>query len=130
MKKTISRRILSLALALCLLLSLAPAMNLVSEADALTDNWQSVYVQTNPDLPLGKLEIDANDPFSAKFINRVSAYYTKKIDVQTGTKISFDVNFPVIDTVLQYGFALMDRPNATHQYPSNGNGGTANGLVA
>ena len=121
MKTKNSQRILALALTLCLVLG----MVILPKAEAVTDNWQTVYTQTST-----KVEIEANDPFNATFITRASAYYTKKIDVQTGTKISFDVNFPAIDTTLQYGFALMDRPNATHAYASNGNGAAASGLVA
>ena len=122
MKKTTLQRVLALALSLCLLLG----MGILPKAEAVTDNWQTVYTQNST-----KVEVNANDPFNATFITRASAYYTKKIDVQTGTKISFDVNFPAITSgeVMQYGIALMDRPNATHNYANYGNGGSANGLA-
>ena len=122
MKKTISQRFMALALAACLVLGLC----ICPKVEAVTDNWQTVYSQTST-----KVEADANDPFDATFVTRASAYYTKKIDVVTGTKISFDVRFPAVTSgeTLQYGIALMDRPNATHGYANIGNGGSANGLA-
>ena len=111
MKKTISRRILSLALALCLLLSLAPAMNLVSEVDALTSQWRGIATADT------YIVADANNPFDVTFSAIAKAYYTKKIDVQTGTKISFNVNFSAYqsDAGMQYTFSLVDREGVVHQ---------------
>ena len=84
MKMTMSQRIMALALAICLVIGMVPSFGLVPKVEAApTDSWQMVYRQSN-----SQLTADTNNPFNVSFTNRLSAYYTEKIDVAAGTKIS------------------------------------------
>ena len=118
MKNTISRRLMALALAVCLVLTLVPA--LASKAEALTDQWRGIATADT------YIVADANDPFDAAISSTGKAYYTKKIDVVEGTKISFNVNFSAYqsDAAMQYTFSLVDTEGVVYQ------NGTGNALSA
>ena len=118
MKKTISQRVMALALAACLVLGMIPG--LASKAEALTNQWRGIATAET------YIVAEANDPFNVAISNTGKAYYNKKIDVVTGTKISFNVNFSAYqaDAAMQYTFSLVDQEGCVYQ------NGSANALSA
>ena len=114
MKKTISYRIMALALVACMMLGLC----VLPKAKAATSQWTGIATAET------YIVADANEPSDVTISNTGKAYYNKKIDVVEGTKISFDVNFSAYQagTNMQYTFSLMDTAGCIYQ------NGVANGL--
>jgi len=105
MKMSMTKRVLTLVLAMCLVLGMLPATSLLREVQAATAQWQKIAGNANGVLESGE------DPADATLTNYVTAYYTEQIPVEKGTRISFKIHFPNTEAgkLLQYGFALVNR---------------------
>ena len=105
MKMTISQRIMAVALAICLVLTMIPSAGLIPEVEAAANQWTAIAGAAT------RITADTVTPFNASFNSYVTAYYDQKIDVVNGTKIAFKVNFPAITDglLLQYAFSLVNR---------------------
>ena len=116
MKTKKSQRILALALTLCLVLG----MGILPKAEATTPQWRGIATAETYIVP------EADEPSNVTFSGTAKAYYTKKIDVVPGTKISFAVNISAYqsDATMQYTFSLVDTAGCVYQ------NGSANAVSA